>query len=99
MPARRHSATAVLSATVARSGTGSAADSVVAGSVFETDLGSAFFLDSVLVSIRSFSADAGVAALDSVGAGIRGGGDTRTIHIRMGEGMAGTMTPGRIVQT
>jgi hypothetical protein len=105
MPVRRHLATVVLSATVARSGTGSAADSVemgsatdlvAAGSVFETDSGSASFLDSVLVSIRSFSADAGVVVLDSVGAGIRGGGDTRIGEVMAG---TGTMTPGRIVQT
>ena len=106
MSARRHSATAVLSATVAPSGAGSAADSVAAGSVFETGLvltalGSASFPDSVLVSIRSFSADAGVVGLVSVGAGIHGGGDTRTIHTRIMEVMAGTdtMTPGRTVQT
>jgi hypothetical protein len=85
--------------------TGSVADSVAAGSVFETDLvfvtalGSASFLDSVLVSIRSFSADVGVVALVSVG--IHGGGDTRTIHTRIMEVMAGTgtMTPGRTAQT
>ena len=112
---RRHLVIAVLSATVAGSATGSAADSVEtafeAGSiedsvsdadlVFVTALGSASFLDSVLVSIRSFSADAGGVGLVSVGAGIHGGGDTRTTHTRIMEVMAGTdtMTPGRTVQT
>lgn len=56
----------------------------------------------------SDSADAGDVALAldgvlaSVGDGIRGGdGATRTIHIRIGEVMAGTgtMTPGLTVQT
>jgi len=121
---RRHLVIAVLSATVAGSATGSAADSVEtafeadsvetafeadsievsvsdADLVFVTALGSASFLDSVLVSIRSFSADAGVAALALVGVGIRGGEGTHTIHTRIGEVMAGmdTMTPGRTVQT
>jgi hypothetical protein len=74
MSARRHLATAVLSATVARSGTGSAADSVVTGSVSAT----------ALVFVTALVSGALVADLDSasgdlvsagVGAGIRGGGD------------------------
>ena len=66
---------------VSTEGSGSTEDS---GLVAVLD--SASFRDSVLVSIRSFSA----VALVSVGDGIRGGdGATRTIRIRTGEVMAG----------